>query len=180
VPAPIRPQLGHCGIYVRDVGKMVDFYTRVVGLVLSDRGMGRGGGELAFLTGSSAHHHQFVLVSGRAPQGVTTVNQLSFKVADLDSLKAVWRRAREKGIGEFRRVSHGNALSLYFTDPEGNTIEIYVDTPWYVPQPYSVPIDLDLPNEEILAATEKQCRETRGFLSLASWRAKIAERLSSS
>ncbi len=31
------------------------------------------------------------------------------------------------------------------TDPEGNGIEIFTDTPWYVPQPHGVPIDLSRP-----------------------------------
>ena len=64
----VHPQLSHCGVYARDVSKMVDFYTNVVGLSSSDRGKRRGG-ELAFMTAAPDHHHQFVLVSGRAPEG---------------------------------------------------------------------------------------------------------------
>ncbi len=63
----IHPQLSHCGVYARDVSKMVDFYTNVVGLVVSDRGISSRGGELAFMTAAPGHHHQFVIVSGRAP-----------------------------------------------------------------------------------------------------------------
>ena len=60
----IHPQLSHCGVYARDVSKMVDFYTNVVGLVVSDRGISSRGGELAFMTAAPGHHHQFVIVSG--------------------------------------------------------------------------------------------------------------------
>jgi hypothetical protein len=35
-----------------------------------------------------------------------------------------------------------------------------MDTPWYVPQPHGVAIDLLLPNDENMAQTEKHCRET--------------------
>ncbi len=107
----VHPQLSHCGVYARDVSKMVDFYTKVVGLVVSDRGIGSRGGELAFMTAAPGHHHQFVIVSGRAPEGVSTVNQLSFKVPDLDALKTLYGRAREAGIETIRQTSHGNALS---------------------------------------------------------------------
>ena len=176
----IHPQLSHAGIYARDVGKMVDFYTRVLGLVVSDRGTGRGGGELVFLTASPDHHHQIVIVSGRSQEGATTVQQLSFKVADLDQVKTVYRRARDAGIGEFRQVTHGNALSCYFPDPEGNTLEVYMDTPWYVPQPHGSPIDLSLSNDEIIAQCEAHCRATPGFLPLAEWRAHIEDRLARS
>ena len=38
------------------------------------------------MTAVEEHHHQVVFISGRAQQGVTTVNQLSFKVSDLEEL----------------------------------------------------------------------------------------------
>jgi catechol 2,3-dioxygenase len=174
----IHPQLSHCGIYASDLAKQVDFYTRVVGLVVADRGhSGRVGADFVFLTGAPEHHHQLVFITGRAPRAVTTVNQISFKVANLDQLKAMYARARAAGVGEIRQVSHGNALSFYMTDPEGNGVEIYMDTPWYVPQPHGVPIDLTRPNDEILAETEKHCRATPGFLPLDSWKAEVRGRL---
>lgn len=176
----IHPQLSHCGIFARDVSKLVDFYSRILGLVVSDRGTASAaaGAELAFMTASPEHHHQFVLVSGRAPEGMTTVNQLSFKVADLDELKEIRRRAKEAGITEIRQVSHGNALSIYFHDPEGNRLEAYIDTPWYVPQPHAVPVDFDRSNEEIMTETERHCRATPGFQPLADWKRDIGARLS--
>ena len=86
-------------------------------------------------------------------------------------------RVRDAGITDIRQISHGNALSFYITDPEGNGVEIYTDTPWYVPQPHGVPIDLSLPNDEIMAATERHCRETSGFLPLDAWKSEVAGRL---
>ena len=128
VPSPLQPQLSHCGVYARDIDAMVAFYTKTIGLVVSDRGFSSRGGELAFMTAAPGHHHQLVVVSGRAPEGVSTVNQLSFKVADLDQLKETHSRVRDAGISEIRQTSHGNALSIYFPDPEGNMVEVYMDT----------------------------------------------------
>lgn len=175
--SPIRPQLSHAGIYTRDIPKMVDFYTRVLGLVVSDRGTSRSGGEIVFLTAAPEHHHQVVLVSGRPEDGASTVQQLSFKVADLGQVKTLWHRVRDEGVTAIRQVTHGNALSFYFPDPEGNTLEVYMDTPWYVPQPHGVPIDLSQPDEEILARCEQHCRETTGYLPLDQWQSGINERL---
>ena len=59
-------------------------------------------------------------------------------------------------------------------------VEIYMDTPWYVPQPHSVPIDLSLPNNEIMAQTERHCRETAGFMPLQEWQAEVERRLHTS
>ncbi|MAF07065.1 MAG: glyoxalase, partial [Acidiferrobacteraceae bacterium] len=63
-----------------------------------------------------------------------------------------------------RYACHGNALSFYFPDPDGNYLEMYVHTPWYIPQPHGVPYDLSLPSEEIMRKVEAHCREDPGFM----------------
>jgi catechol 2,3-dioxygenase len=173
----VHPQLSHCGIYARDVKAQAAFYRRVLGLVVADAGVNPNGHEFVFLTAAPDHHHQVVFISGRTDRGATTVNQLSFKVGGLEQLKAMFDRVRNAGIEEIRQVCHGNALSFYFVDPEGNGIEIYMDTPWYVPQAHGVPVDLTMPDDEIMAAVEKHCRETPGFMPLSAWRAEVQSRL---
>ena len=42
--------LSHVGYFVTDVDKMVDFYTRVLRFVVSDRGDRGGGGAIIFMT----------------------------------------------------------------------------------------------------------------------------------
>ena len=66
----INPVLSHCGIYVRDVAKQVDFYTNVLGFVVADRGVSdRLGREFAFLTAATDPHPQVVFISGEAGIG---------------------------------------------------------------------------------------------------------------
>src|SRR5262249_59649600 len=146
--------LSHFGIYVTDLARMEDFYTRALGLRGSDRGAVPKGPTLVFLSRDPDEHHQLVLVSGRPP-GVeyNVINQISFKLPALADLKAAHRRMHEEGIKEFRVVTHGNAWSIYFADPEGNRVELFVDTPWHTPQPYAEPFDLEAPVETILADT---------------------------
>ena len=74
-------------------------------------------------------------------------------------------------------MSHGNAWSVYFDDPEGNTIEAYVDSPWYVPQPFGDPLDLSMPDEEIQRITEARCRACDGFAPAEQWREATSQRL---
>ncbi len=116
--------LSHFGIHVTDIERMQDFYTRVMGLLVMDRGTLRDGPTLVFLSRDPDQHHQMVLVTGRPP-GIddNVVNQISFKLATLADLKAMHARVREEGIKEFRIVTHGNAWSVYFADPEGNRVE---------------------------------------------------------
>ena len=168
----------HLGIHVTDLARMEDFYTRVLGLLVSDRGGLRDGPTLVFLSRDPDQHHQIVLVTGR-PAGVdyNVVNQISFKVATLEALKAMHGRLRAEGVKEFRIVTHGNAWSVYFPDPEGNRVEMFVDTPWHTPQPFAEPFDIEAPAETIVAKTEAICRNRPGFVSRADWRQRQVERM---
>ena len=53
-----------------------------------------------------------------------------------------------------RAVSHGNAVGLYFFDPEGNQCELYWTTPFKAKQPYGVAVDLTRTESEILSDIE--------------------------
>ena len=172
----------HFGIHVTDLPRMVDFYTSVMGLLVMDHGaLPNGGPTLVFLSHNPDEHLQMVLVTGRPP-GVeyNVVNQMSFKLPTLDDLKASHARAQEAGIKEFRIVTHGNAWSIYFGDPEGNRVELFVDTPWHTPQPFAEPFDIGKPTAAIMAETEAICRNRPGFISRAEWRAAQADRMASS
>ena len=171
-----HPQLTHVGLYVRDVKKMEEFYTKVVGLMVSDRGLARGT-EMVFMTAQPGAHHQFVIATGRTPEGASTVNQSSFRVKNLDELKEIYHRAKHAHVANLRTVSHGNALSCYFDDPEGNMVEVYMDTEWHVPQPHMEKIDLEKSNEEILAWNEQHCRATPGFMPIAAYADLVAAKL---
>jgi catechol 2,3-dioxygenase len=52
-------------------------------------------------------------------------------------------------------LSHGNTLSLYFNDPEGNGLEVFWDTPWHVKQPDGIVWDTGLDQEQALAWVEE-------------------------
>jgi len=170
----------HAGIYVTDMDRMVDFYTRVVGFAVADRGPRlQGGGEIAFMTRDPREHHQLVLATGRPTNlSFNMVNQLSFLVDGLATLKALYRDLkREPGLEDLGPVSHGNALSAYFLDPEQNRIEFYMHTPWHVPQPHRISVDLSLPDARLWAALEQDVRATPGFKPREEWIADMERRV---
>lgn len=175
--APFVPQLSHLGLFVRDIERMTRFYTTVFRLRLTDQGVGRTfRTRIHFLSGSPQQHHQVVLAAGRSPEGPSTVMQVSFKVESIDQLRETRRRALESGATEMRGLNHGNALSIYFLDPEGNTIEVYLDTPWQVPQPHGDPLDLERSDAEIWAETEAACRADPAFEPAEAWARRFADR----
>ena len=170
--------LSHFGIHVTDMARMEEFYTRVLGLLVSDRGALPSGPTLVFLSRDPDEHHQLVLATGRPPgPGYNVVNQISFKLPALADLKAAHARLKETGQKEFRIVTHGNAWSIYFPDPEGNRVELFVDTPWHTPQPFAEPFDIEAPEDAIMAETERICRSRPGFASRAAWRSEQVARM---
>ena len=149
----MKPQLAHVGIYATDTETLIRFYEEVVGLTVTDRGISSSTKvPIIFMSSNPTQHHQFVIVQGRDKAAASTINQLSFKVDELKDLREVAAKATAKGV-KLRQVSHGNAWSVYFPDPEGNQIEIYLDTPWHVAQPHGDPIDFALSDAEIYAQT---------------------------
>ena len=75
--------------------------------------------------------------------------------------------------------NHGNSWSIYFDDPEGNRLEIYTATPWYVSQPWRVALDLDESDEVIHQTTRKLIEETgTSWAPVERWKQSLAARLS--
>lgn len=171
--------LSHVGIHVNDMPRMVDFYTRFLGFAESDRGaLADGKGEIVFLTRDPREHHQLVLATGRPKElAYNIINQLSFRVDSLATLRELERGLKKEKVEELGAITHGNALSVYFRDPEGNRVELLIDTPWYVPQPCRIPVDLSLPDEALWSSIERQARELPGFSSRESWQRGIEERI---
>jgi catechol-2,3-dioxygenase len=170
--------LSHVGVFVTDMPRMVDFYSGFLGFAVSDRGETSNGGEIVFLTRDPREHHQLVLASGRpADLQYNIVNQLSFRVDSLDTLRELQRGLKHEHATELGPITHGNALSVYLHDPEKNRVELLIDTPWYVPQPCRVAVDLLLPDNELWADIERKVRDMPGFKPQAEWKADIEKRI---
>ena len=142
--------LGHVGIYVNDLMKLRDFYSRVIGLQITDEDLEQR--RMVFLSANPAdEHHEFVLMEGRtAPMDSKMVQQISFTVDTLGELKDFYHTFRDEGVNIQRIVSHGNAFGMYADDPEGNTLEVYYKTGFAVPQPHGDHIELEMSDEELL------------------------------
>lgn len=184
-----RISFSHFGINCFDLARMEEFYTKVIGFVMTDQGkVPMFDGQIRFLTLDARDHHQLILCSGRIEGRIesspfagggqgSAINQMSFRVADLDELRGIRNRLAAAGVTNGTPINHGNAWAMYIRDIEGNPMEFFTDTPWYIPQPFGEPLDLDRSNAEILAETEKLCRSQAGFEPVETWRARIRDQL---
>lgn len=170
-------QFTHLGFMVTDLEAMIGFYTRVLGLVLTDRGPYYRGGEIAFLSRNPAEHHQVVFATGRPADMPTIINQISFLVDDLEDLREFHRVVVAENVRDLAPRNHGNAWSIYFADPEGNRIELYTPSPWFVGQPYGRPLDLTAPAETIRKLTLDMIGKDPSFTSREAWEAAMAARM---
>jgi catechol 2,3-dioxygenase-like lactoylglutathione lyase family enzyme len=170
--APQTVTLGHVGLFTRDLEGMLHFFRDVLGFVLTDRGE-----RICFLSRDPTQHHQVVLCPGR-PEGVSDmVQQLSFKVDSLDEVKAIHGRLVSAGVTKMENVTHGNAWSIYFRDPENNRLEFYCDTPWHIPQPFRRDIDYSEPVDRIYEKTKAICEAVPGFKPMRQYEQELAKRL---
>jgi catechol-2,3-dioxygenase len=167
-----RPKLSfsHMGLFVTDLPKMVDFYTRVLGFMISDRAVRNDGTEMAFISLDPNEHHQIVLATGRpADLSYSVIQQLSFRLDNLSALRDIYIALKREPIVELGPISHGNAISAYFRDPEGNRLEVFIDTQWHVPQPCAAPVDLMKSDDEIMAFVKRQIADLSGVRPRSEW-----------
>ncbi len=156
-PRPVG--LGHVGIHCHDLARMKDFYTRVLGLTVTDESDEIG---MVFLSSQpEREHHELALVRGRTtPVGSVMLNQISFHVAGIETLKTYLEVFRQENVKIQQIVTHGIAIGVYAFDPEGNRFELYWDTGVRCPQPYSKAINLDQAAHEVLAEAERLLADT--------------------
>lgn len=173
-------RLGHVTIPARDMQRMVTFYTEVLGFVITNRGEPVPGmGGMVFLSQDPTAHHQIVLVETAAPspRGFMMADHLALRADGLGDLREIHRRLLAAQLESVLPIDHGNAWSVYFTDPEGNGLECFVDTPFHVAQPFADQLDLDASDEAIEQATRQRIASLPEFQPFEDWQASLVARL---
>lgn len=121
--------LGHVVVRVADRARAEKFYTEVLGLPLCARYDGAGA-KMAFFTLGDHHDFAVMEVSGgeRGPaEPAAGLHHVAFKIGDdIEQLREAKSRLEAAGIAP-DPIDHEVTKSLYFADPDGNGIELYVD-----------------------------------------------------
>jgi catechol-2,3-dioxygenase len=165
--------ISHAGFHVFDMDTMVNFFKTVYDLSVTDRGVMGERGEITFLGCDPRDHHQLVLYSGRTSKSGVHYNHVSFRVNQLERLRLIHSKLLSYGgITNIKTINHGLAWSVYCSDPEGNRTEAFVESPWYVAQPYEAELNLKLDDKEIYNLTKKLVEKDPSFKSMLVWRKK--------
>ena len=138
--------LDHVNIFVRNAERSYRWYTDVLGLHTQDTFNHKGTDTLraAFLACDRGHAHDIALFEvgedAAAPQQKQVgLNHVAWRMANLDDLAEMYHRLKGKGV-PIRVVDHAISIGVYFSDPDGNGLEVYYELPrsqWHRERPFS-------------------------------------------
>lgn len=118
-------KLEHAVLRTTQVQPMVDWYLTVLQAEITFSSP-----TIAFLCYDEQNHRiAFINRPGTVPRtpNAAGLDHLAFTYADLGELLATYERLKSSGIAPNRATNHGSSTSLYYTDPDGNQIELKVD-----------------------------------------------------
>ncbi|MES9878739.1 MAG: VOC family protein [Candidatus Sedimenticola sp. 1PA] len=126
-------ELGHVVFYVRDLNDSLRFYHDMLGLECKGKVFDN---RAAMMTGGRTHHELLLVEVGDAEgplQGRRIgLYHTGWKIGDtVEELKAMHNRIEEFGYQITGMSDHWISKSIYLRDPDGNEIEVYVDSPDY-------------------------------------------------
>jgi len=116
--------IGHIHLKVSDLKRAEEFYTKL-GFKANERVNG-----YLFLTLGKKHHDLALqeLVNAKKPtQDTIGLYHFAIEAKNLKELAKLYFKLKKYGIS-VSPIDHGISKTLYFSDPDGNGIEVYIDT----------------------------------------------------
>jgi len=123
----IRPTFHHVNLKTTRLQEMIDFYSTLVGAdVLHQYDLG------AWMSNDAANHRIALLAFPNFvedPEKDTRVgmHHLAFEYDSFEDLNATFLRLRDAGIVPAFCLDHGMTFSYYYSDPDGNYVELQCD-----------------------------------------------------
>ncbi len=120
--------LGHVVIRVSNQARAEAFYNGILGLPIVARMESR---EMTFF--SLGNHHDFAIAAigddaPKADKATVGLAHVAFKIGDdLEALREAKAHLEASGVEIHRTAEHIVSKSIYFHDPDGNQLEVFVD-----------------------------------------------------
>ena len=122
-----RPRFAHVVLQTNRLAEMRDWYCTVLGahVVYENPGM-------CFVTFDEEHHRLALVASPADPFVERTpltvgLQHTAFTFDGLPALLGTFERLRAAGIEPVVPIAHGVTTSLYYRDPDGNSVELQID-----------------------------------------------------
>lgn len=127
---PATADIGHVHLKVSNLEVAIGFYRDVLGFEL----MTRFGDQAAFLSAGGYHHHLGLNTwdsrgGSRPPRDATGLYHFAVRYPDRRTLAVALQRVMDAGVRLHGAADHGVSHSIYLADPDGNGIELTIDTP---------------------------------------------------
>jgi len=145
---PTKPiALDHVNIFVRNAQRSLRWYTDILALHVQDTFNFPGTDKLraAFLACDPDHAHDIALFevgedARLQDKGQVGLNHVAWRMETLDDLKTMYARLQDRDI-PVRVSDHSVSIGVYFSDPDGNGLEVYYELPrteWHQDRPFSI------------------------------------------
>jgi catechol 2,3-dioxygenase len=134
----IHPTLHHLGVTTSHLERMADWYSKVLGMVtiystsnpLDSKSVVTM--SIAFVSNDKANHRIAIISLPELKDDTdqkthVKLQHVAFEYATIDDLLNSYMRIKELGIEPFLTTDHGPTIAFYYKDPDGNTIELFVD-----------------------------------------------------
>jgi len=119
-------KLAHIALTTDDLEKMRDWYLTVL-----EAEVVHENDFICFVTYDDEHHR---VVFAKVPEVVkpdgaaSRLLHFAFTYDTLDELLDTYTRLRDQGIKPATNIHHGPTLSMYYKDPQDNSVELQIDT----------------------------------------------------
>ena len=125
-PKPVAPSLfAHFVLRSANMQPMIDWYSTVLNMHVVKRT-----DYICFLTYDDEHHRLGIVnIAGlHAPDAKSWgLAHVAYTFRTIGELLSTYRRLKAEGIEPYRPIHHGPTVSLYYHDPDGNSVELQVD-----------------------------------------------------
>ena len=125
--AEVKPVLHHVTFKTTRLNEMIEWYGKVVGMVPNFRD-----GVAAWMTNDEANHRVALLAVPGIEDDPNKIphagmHHLAFEFPSIEHVLKTYVRLKDEGITPHAALDHGLTTSLYYVDPDGNSVELQAD-----------------------------------------------------